>query len=554
MPQSVPATAAPPAKDEEEEPSKEAEPPAKDAKEIKEAETSPAAKEKASDTIRITVGAIQRIMDLVSELVLTRNQIMELSRHGDISKVKAPLERLSTVTSDLQDAVMQARMQPMSRLFASVPRLVRELSIDLKKKYNLIIDGAETELDRQLIEAIRDPLTHLIRNCADHGIETPEERKALGKPEAGEISIAAFYESGQVHIEVADDGRGLDPDRLRQKAMERGLGSHATIEQMSDEEVYRFILQAGFSTATKVTSVSGRGVGMDVVRSNLESIGGTIGIESTKGKGSKFILKIPLTLAIAPALIVKVSGQQFAIPQQSVVEAVSIDEDSARLQTVQNALVLQLRDEIIPIAELSSILELQSTAAQTEKQIIVLAFRGRKFGIVVDDIAGIQEIVVQPLGHVFHGLKLFSGNTILGDGSIVLIIDTAGIANSMSLQMNSEALLTQAKETHEIGATSSLILFKSGFGAQKVLPRSTVSRILRVKRSEVNEADNSYVYLYQQKLIPIVKVAEGGTHADYCLILIVTITGKTFRTLGRRGLGYYRKHVRNPAGEKLGFP
>ena len=528
MPQSVPATAAPPAKDEEEEPSKEAGQLAKDPKEIKEAETSPAAKEKASDSIRITVGAIQRIMDLVSELVLTRNQIMELSRHGDISKVKAPLERLSTVTSDLQDAVMQARMQPMSRLFASVPRLVRELSIELKKKYNLIIDGAETELDRQLIEAIRDPLTHLIRNCADHGIESPEDRKAAGKPEAGEISIAAYYESGQVHIEVADDGRGLDADRIRQKAIERGLGSHATIEQMSDEEVFRFILQAGFSTATKVTSVSGRGVGMDVVRSNLKSIGGTIGIESAKGKGSKFILKIPLTLAIAPALIVKVSGQQFAIPQQSVVEAVSIDEASARLQTVQNALVLQLRDEIIPIAELSAILELSSSTVQTEKQIIVLAFRGRKFGIIIDDIAGIQEIVVQPLGHVFHGLKLFSGNTILGDGSIVLIIDTAGIANSMSLQMNSEALLTQAKETHEIGTTSSLILFKSGFGAQKVLPRSTVSRILRVKKSEVNEADGAYVYLYQQKLIPIVKVADGGMQTDYCLILIVTITGKTF--------------------------
>ena len=264
--------------------------PRESARVAKDAEQSPG-KEKAPDTIRLSVAAIQRIMDLVSELVLTRNQIMDLSRQHNISQIKSPLERLSTVTSDLQDAVMRARMQPMTRLFASVPRLIRDLSVELKKKFDLVIEGADTELDRQLIETIRDPLTHLIRNCADHGIESPAERIAAGKPEAGQISIAAFYNSGQVHIEVSDDGRGLDADRIRKKAIERGLYDADAIASMSDEEVYRFILEPGFSTAKAVTTVSGRGVGMDVVRANIEGVGGTISLQSTKGYGSKFILK-----------------------------------------------------------------------------------------------------------------------------------------------------------------------------------------------------------------------------------------------------------------------
>ena len=257
---------------------------------IKETEQ-PSSREKAPDTIRLSVAAIQRIMDLVSELVLTRNQITDLSRQHNLSQIKSPLERLSTVTTDLQDAVMRARMQPMTRLFASVPRMVRDLSVELKKKYTLAIEGADTELDRQLIETLRDPLTHLIRNCADHGIESPEERLAAGKPEAGQISITAFYDSGQVHIEIADDGRGLDAARIREKAIERGIGDAHAIAGMSDEDVYRFILEAGFSTAKAVTTVSGRGVGMDVVRANIEAVGGTISLQSAKGRGSKFILK-----------------------------------------------------------------------------------------------------------------------------------------------------------------------------------------------------------------------------------------------------------------------
>ncbi len=486
------------------------------------------AKEKTPDTIRISVAAIQRMMDLVSELVLTRNQIMELSRQHNISQVKTPLERLSTVTSDLQDAVMRARMQPMSRLFASIPRLVRELSADLKKKYNLVIEGADTELDRQLIEVIRDPIVHLIRNCADHGIESPKDRAAAGKPETGEISIAAYYESGQVRIEIADDGRGLDADRIREKAVERGLGSSEVIAQLSDEEIYRFILLPGFSTARSVTQISGRGVGMDVVLSSIESIGGTVSLQSFKGRGSKFVLQIPLTLAIAPALIVWAGGQRFAIPQQCVVEAVNVAEDSRNLQRVQDALVLQLRDEIIPAGELAAMLQLQPSAGYAERLVVILGLRGKKFGIVVDDVAGIQEIVVQPLGSLFSSLRVFSGNTILGDGSIVLILDPTGLAEAMSVQLSSGIAHTNVAERYNGTPALNLIVFKAGSGAQKVVPRSAVLRIVRVQAKSIYQADGRYLYRFQDRLIPVLWAGGAGQKPDHCLILIMSFHDKTF--------------------------
>ena len=511
-------------------------------------------KDKTPDTIRISVPAIQRIMDLVSELVLTRNQILELSRRHNLAQVKAPLERLSTVTSDLQDAVMRARMQPMSRLFASIPRLVRELSQELKKKYNLVIEGADTELDRQLIEAIRDPLMHLIRNCADHGIESPQDRLAHGKPETGEISIAAYYELGQVHIEIADDGRGLDGDRIREKAVERGLGSPEAIARLSDEEVYRFILMPGFSTAAKVTNVSGRGVGMDVVISSLSAIGGTIALQSSKGKGSKFILQIPLTLAIAPALVVKAAGQQFAIPQQCVNEAVGVDADSHTLQIVENALVLKLRDEIIPVAELAGILGLPTAEDYNDKLVVILGLRGKKFGIVVDDVVGIQEIVVQPLGRLFSGLKIYSGNTILGDGSVILILDPAGVADIMSVELASEAVHQQAREElHTSAMASNLILFKAGSGAPKVVPRSAVLRIVRPKTSAIYEADGLYLYRCQDKLVPVLPVDDVNRNADTCLILIITLHDRTFGLWVDEVLDIVETGGENPASERDAF-
>ncbi len=488
----------------------------------------PSAKSKTPDTIRISVTTIQRIMELVSELVLTRNQIADMSRQQSLNQIKAPLERLSTVTSDLQDAVMQARMQPVSRLFERVPRLVRELSAELKKKFNLVIDGGDTELDRQLIEAIRDPLTHLIRNCADHGIDPPEERIKAGKAEAGEISIVAFHESGQVHIEISDDGRGLDTQRIREKAVQRGLVTADAATRLSDEDVYRFILEPGFSTAKSVTNVSGRGVGMDVVRANIEAIGGTISLQSSKGRGSKFILKIPLTLAIAPTLIVGISGHRFAIPQQYVVEVVSADEDADNLQTVQNALVLQLRRELVPVADLAALFELEQSNTNVEKLVVVLSFRGRKFGILVDDVAGIEEIVIQPMGSTFSALKLFSGNTILGDGSIILIIDPAAVAGALNVEPKSDVASVHKDEPAAGIGTSSYILFRAGSGAAKVLPRSAVLRIVQAKASAICRADGIYLCRYQNKLIPVIPAAGDCEICDSSQILILSFLEKTF--------------------------
>ena len=262
-------------------------------------------------------------MTLVSELVLTRNQLLEITRRLAEDPIKPPLQRLSSLTSDLQDAVMRARMQPIGRLFSNLPRLVRELASDVGKKIELVTAGSDTELDRQLIELIRDPLTHMIRNCADHGIETPQERRAAGKPEAGTIRVSAAHEAGHINIAISDDGRGLDVERIRAKALSLGLAGEAQLARMTNDEVCSFIFAPGFSTARQVTSISGRGVGMDVVRENIESIGGTVALSTAMGRGTTFALKIPLTLAIAPALIIETAGQRFALPQHAVVEAVS---------------------------------------------------------------------------------------------------------------------------------------------------------------------------------------------------------------------------------------
>ena len=294
-------------------------------------------------------------MQLVSELVLNRNQLLELTRNRENDTVKAPLQRLSGLTTDLQDAVMRARMQPVGRLFSGLPRLVRELCAECGKKIDLVTEGADTELDRQLIEVLRDPLTHLIRNCADHGIEPPDERVAKGKPEFGEIRVSASHEAGQITIDIADDGRGLNMDRIKAKAIASGLATEQSLTGMSNEEIMRFIFEPGFSTAAKITGVSGRGVGMDVVRSNIESIGGSVSLMSVEGNGSRFSLRIPLTLAIAPALIVKVGHQRFALPQSAVVEAVGLGSDSRHtIDQVQNALVLKLREEVVPVLDLNT--------------------------------------------------------------------------------------------------------------------------------------------------------------------------------------------------------
>lgn len=461
------------------------------------------------ETIRVSVDTIERMMQLVSELVLSRNQLLELARHREDDSIKTPLQHLSTLTSDLQDAVMRARMQPVGRLYANLPRLVRELSTGLGKNIDLVTEGADTELDRQLIEVIRDPLTHLIRNCADHGIEKPEERLASGKPERGEIRVSAAHEAGQITIDISDDGKGLDIERIKQKIVNQGLATEQDLVSMHNEEIYRYIFEPGFSTAQVVSNVSGRGVGMDVVRSNIEAIGGSVSLSSTQGKGSRFSLRIPLTLAIAPALIIEVAGQRFALPQTSVVEAVSLGKNYAELiQNVQNALVLKLREEVIPAVELRNVVDLEAAedAGDGDKLAVVMRVGTESFCIIVDGVADIQEIVVKPLSASLAHLKVFSGHTILGDGSVVLILDPAGIGSRLGIEKSAEKKRTDTRD-QMANERRRLVLFKAGSGAPKVLPLSLVSRIEMVETGQIESSDGRLMVLLQDRLMPIVPIS-----------------------------------------------
>lgn len=463
-------------------------------------------------TIRVSVVALERIMTLVSELVLTRNQLLEITRRLDEDPIKPPVQRLSLLTSDLQDAVMRARMQPIGRLFSNLPRLVRDLASEVGKKIELVTAGSDTELDRQLIELIRDPLTHMIRNCADHGIEMPQERRALGKPEAGTIRVSASHEAGHINIAISDDGHGLDVERIRAKALSLGLASDGELVRMSVDEVCRFIFAPGFSTARQVTSISGRGIGMDVVRENIESIGGTVALSTATGRGTTFALKIPLTLAIAPALIIETGGHRFALPQHAVVEAVSTAVDGGgRLERVHGAVVLRLREEVLPVIDLRELLRLAPAkqVVAPDQLVVVMRVGSLTFGLIVDAVSDVQEIVVKPLGASLVRLPMFSGNTILGDGSVVLILDPSGVAASLGLDGSSNLSVASVQQefTRPREATR-FVVFRAGSSALKAVPLSLIARIETLGGTLATTADGLFVTQHQGRLMPLVPVGD----------------------------------------------
>ena len=388
----------------------------------------------AAQNIRVHVNLLENLMTMVSELVLTRNQLLQILRSQKESDFAAPLQRLNLVTSELQEGVMKTRMQPIGNAWAKLPRMVRDLAHELNKKIDLRMQGAETELDRQVLELIKDPLTHLVRNCADHGLERPEDRRKTGKTETGRINLDAYHEGGQIVIEISDDGRGLPIDKIKAKAIANGLASEAELANMSDEQIQQFIFRAGFSTAAQITNVSGRGVGMDVVRTNIEKIGGTIELRSKVGKGTAFFIKIPLTLAIVSALIVEASTERFAIPQISVIELVRATANSGqKIEHIKGAPFLRLRNRLLPLVNLSNLLKI---GAETDKKsddacIVVSQVGKHTFGIVVDRVFDTEEIVVKPVAPILRDISMFAGNTILGDGSVIMILDPNGIASAI---------------------------------------------------------------------------------------------------------------------------
>ena len=489
-----------------------------------------------ADTIRVAVDALESLMLLVSELVLTRNQLTEVTRSNTDEAVKGALQRLSAVATDLQDAVMRARMQPMSRIFGALPRLVRELAAQLGKKIDLVVEGAATELDRQILEQIRDPLTHMIRNCADHGLEAPGDRVRAGKPETGVIRVSASHEAGQISIEVLDDGRGLDYEAIRRKAVALELATEDDLAAMSSEEIARFIFVPGFSTARAVTSVSGRGVGLDVVRENIQAIGGVVAVASRPGAGTRFLIRIPLTLAIAPALIVAAGGQRFALPQAGVVEAVSVGPESEhKIEVVQGAPMLRLRNEVVPIVDLHDLLGVtpMEAGADDERLVVVMRVAAATFGLIVQAVEDVQEIVVKPLGSPLAHLKVYSGQTILGDGSVVLILDSGGIAETLGLER--AASYRDARPDTAVAprqARTRVVLLRAGEGARKALPLSLITRIESVDTAAIEQTGAGYVLRHRGQLMPLLPAAEGvaPTHASQP-VLVIGYGGETLGLL-----------------------
>ena len=475
-------------------------------------------------------------MRLVSELVLTRNQLLEIARGQLNEDFSAPLQRLSSVTSDLQDGVMHARMQPIERLFGPLPRMIRDLAHELGKSAELVVDGADTELDRQMIDLLRDPLTHIIRNCIDHGLESPQERLAAGKPDSGLINISASHEAGHISIRIADDGRGLDVVRIREKALALGLVTEDDLARLGNDDLCRFIFSPGFSTARNVTNVSGRGIGMDVVRENIESIGGSVSLSTSPGRGTTFVLKVPLTLAIAPALIFEIDGQRYAIAQHAVVEAVSCGKDSqCRLLSAQGAPMLELRDQLLPVADMRSIFGLEHTHEPENTLAIVVRTGIATFALTVDNVADVQEIVVKPLDRTLSHLGIYAGSTILGDGSVVLILNPNGLAARIGLDGSHQFRVdTTQQDLPPEKKPTSLILFKAGKGALKALPLSLISRIESIKSSEISRADGQLVVTHRGALMPMIAlgdIADGQNklldpERDCWPVLVVGVGGE----------------------------
>ena len=470
----------------------------------------PIAKESAiaAQTIRVAVDQLENLMTFVSELVLARNQLLQILRSQKDSPFTAPLQRLNLVTSELQEGVMKTRMQPIGNAWSKLPRIIRDLSLELGKKIQLQMLGAETELDRQVLELIKDPLTHMIRNSADHGIESPAERLAAGKPETGTVVLNAYHEGGHILIEVSDDGKGLAFDKIRVKAVQSGLASESEIVGMSDQQVGQFIFKAGFSTASKVTSVSGRGVGMDVVKTNIERIGGTIDLQSTTGKGSRFLIKIPLTLAIVSALIVECSGERFAIPQISVVELVHASAHSEyRIERINNTPVLRLRNHLLPLVSLRRTLHLGEDKSTDTAFIVVIQVGSTTFGVIVDRVFDTEEIVVKPVSPILRNIAIFSGNTILGDGSVVMILDPNGVASHAGqVRATEEQSVKKAELIGHTDGKQSLLLFRAGGEAPKTVPLSLVARLEEIDLKTVEYSDNKPVVQYRGKLMPLVPI------------------------------------------------
>lgn len=389
----------------------------------------PAGKQKAAaaeSTVRVDTQRLDEIMNMVGELVLVRNRFKSLKAALDNEEIAKAVSNLDVVTSDLQLAVMKTRMQPVKKVFGRFPRVVRDLARSLNKEVRLETRGEETDLDKNLVEALADPLVHLVRNAVDHGIEMPAERERIGKSREGVVILSAAQEGDRIELIIEDDGQGMDPDMLRRKAVEKGLMDEETAARLDDRECFQLIFMPGFSTKTEISDISGRGVGMDVVKTRITQMNGTVEVDSIRGKGTKITIKVPLTLAIMPTLMIKLENQAFALPLSSVVEI--LDLDLSRTNMVDGQPVVLVRERALPLFYLKDWL-IQGQYRETERRghVVVVNAGGRHVGFVVDDLVGQEEVVIKALGAKLNGLDGLSGATITGDGKIALILDVPGL-------------------------------------------------------------------------------------------------------------------------------
>ena len=468
----------------------------------------------AETAIRVDVSQLDRLMNLVGELVLARNQILQFTAGSTAPTLQNASQRLNRITTELQASVMKTRMQPIENIWAKFPRIVRDVSRDLGKQVKLVMEGNETELDRTIIEAIKDPLTHILRNSIDHGFEKPDVRVQAGKAAEGLLVLRAYHEGGQVNIEIMDDGAGINIARVKAKGVEKGLITAEHAARMGDREVFNLIFQPGFSTAEKVTNVSGRGVGMDVVKTNIEKIGGAVDVMSERGQGTTLKIKIPLTLAIIPALIVTTGGERFAIPQVSLLELLRLDRAAARtkIEMLYGSPVYRLRGQLLPLVYLDRELKLGECAAAKkfdDVQIVVVQADGRQFGMIVDEINGTEEIVVKPLGKQLKGISSFAGATIMGDGRVALILDVLGVAQTARVisEVRDKTQADKIINPERTAEKQTLLVFNTGKNSRLAIPLSAVARLEEFSRASVEQSGGQAVVQYRGQILPLIPVA-----------------------------------------------
>ncbi len=462
----------------------------------------------SESTLRVDVNLLDTLMRLVGEFVLTRNQIVATAAARADTGMQRSSQRLNLLVSELQAGVMKTRMQPIDNVWNKLPRLVRDVSVACGREVRLVLEGRDTELDKTILEAIKDPLTHVVRNAIDHGIESPEVRVAAGKPAEGTLTMRAFHEGGQVNIEISDDGAGIDPARIATKAIERGLATVEQLREMPSREIVNLIFVPGFSTATKVTNVSGRGVGMDVVRTNVEKIGGTVDISSDPGLGTTLKIKIPLTLAIIPALTVECAGERYAVPQVSLDELLCLEGEQARagVEYLSGAPVFRLRGTLIPLVWLDHVLDLTAAPHVDESvYILVLQADGRRFGLVVDRVLNTEEIVVKPLSRQLKGIGTYAGATILGDGRVALILDVRALARRAHVVRESDSAMDRDRQLADapvIEGPEPLLVVAVG-DRRLGVPLSMVTRLEEISLDRVEHVGQREVVQYRGQLLPL---------------------------------------------------